>query len=132
MTSPTSDERTKRAARLLDSYLPLPERGTHPLVELLCDLMHWAEEDDLDFGTKVWEAQNLFDAEQRAIVPIPTPYRVKFRIIERYSTDIVATCPDEAVEAAQKLYAAEGASPTHGIVLCDSEPYAWNAEEVES
>lgn len=73
MTSPTPEERAKRADGVLHSYLPLDDRNSHALIEVLCDLMHWADTDDLDFTTKVNEAQDLYETERRSIVPVPTP-----------------------------------------------------------
>ena len=107
-------------------------RKETPLVEILCDLKYWAEADNLDFITKANEAEALYEKEQKAIVAVPVPHRVKFTVYEHYSTEIVALTPEEAVEVAQKLYATEGPSPAHGFVLTDSDNCYWSADEVQS
>ncbi|MFA5952478.1 MAG: hypothetical protein WC807_19600 [Hyphomicrobium sp.] len=132
MTSPTPEERAKRADDVPHSYLPLDDRSSHALIEVLCDLMYWADADDLDFTTKVNEAEDLYEKEQSHIVPVPAPYRVEFTVCEQYSVEIVALTPEEAVEAAKMLYATEGPSPVHDFVMTATNTSYWRAEKVES
>ena len=67
MTSPTPEERTYRADTILQDYRRTADpNADHELVELLCDLMHWADAANLDFPDKIWEAEHLFEARQKS------------------------------------------------------------------
>lgn len=80
MTSPTILERLVRARSALDAY-GAPAKRSHPCraAELLCDLMHWLDAEDLDIDDKIYQARVLFDREIAAAgsaansTPMPAP-----------------------------------------------------------
>lgn len=107
MTSPTIEERLVRAWGALNAYGP-PAKRSHPCraAELLCDLMHWLDAEDLDIDDKIYQARVIYDREiaAAALPASPQKYLVGIRIVEDYSAVLQATDFDGAHDAADKLF----------------------------
>lgn len=107
MTSLTIEERIVRAWAALNAYAP-PAKRSHPCraAELLCDLMHWLDAEDLDIDDKLYQARVLYDREIAAAARPASPqkYLVGIRIVEDYSAVLQAEDRDGAFEAADKLF----------------------------
>ncbi len=120
MTSPTIEERLVRAWGALNAYAP-PAKRSHPCraAELLCDLMHWLDAEDLDIDDKIYQARVIYDREiaAAALPASPRKYLVGIRIVEDYSAVLQAEDRDGAFEAADKLFSTRNTRNIDGFKL---------------
>lgn len=67
MTQPTIQERRDRVASALHNYV-LHDKRSHPCeaAEVLCDLMHWLDAEDLDIDDKIYQARTIYEQEVQA------------------------------------------------------------------
>ena len=69
MNEPTNKDRAERADHILRLYAELEGSEAYEddsaalLTDLLADLMHWAEEEELDFQDQLESAKGHYEAE---------------------------------------------------------------------